>query len=309
MSDDNIYTQVKIADLLRETVRGQTEAVQLLSYIGFTYLLNCQAMEQGFDRKMLPKLNVLMTGQTGFGKTFLVRELAKALKLPYTKIDVSTITGEGWQGPSLTSALADYVKQSQLGYGIIHLDEVDKSGFASNGDARDMKTDLQQNLLELLDGDYSVVENYKPGHAATDLSVVNKALIIMTGSFQKERDAKEATKVYGFHNRPEEKQLVQDGQSWKDKLTELGYMKEFAARIVHSIELHRYTKEEIIDIIKNSKTSALKKYEHLYGTSLGITDADIEGMAEVVMKSKNGIRELESLVFAKYFNDLKIQVN
>lgn len=304
---NHIRYQEHIIEKLTNSVKGQNDVISLLAYIGYTYSLEVLAMDMGFNKKSLPKLTTLLTGKTGCGKTFLIRKLAEALELPYIKIDMSTVTAEGWVGANVSTAINEFLTKSPRGFGIVHLDEIDKINIG-NAD-RSGKQDLQNQMLELLDGDYSTInDNQEPTQRGKtrDLTNVNNALIICTGSFQMQRDDGNKNKM-GF---VEQVSLANNtSKTFKEKMREMGFMKELSARIVHSIELQEYTKDDIRDIILNSKDSALFKYNILFGENNTINDSDIEELVDKVHNSDNGIRELESLVFDKYFNKHRRQVN
>lgn len=304
---NHIRYQEHIIEKLSQSVKGQEEVISLLAYIGYTYSLEVMAMDMGFQKKSLPKLSTLLTGKTGCGKTFIIRKLAEALEIPYIKIDMSTVTAEGWVGANVSTAVNEFLTKSPRGLGIIHLDEIDKINVSSGNTGS--KQDLQNQMLELLDGDYSTINDNNDPRVkgqTRDLSNVNNALIICTGSFQMQRDDNSKSNM-GFF---EQVNLANDpNKNFKQKMKDMGFMKELSARIVHAIELQQYSKEDIRDIVLNSKDSAVNKYNILFGFDNTISPDEINEIVERVHTSENGIRELESLVFEKYFNKHRRNVN
>lgn len=294
-----IVYQDEIKAIIGQYVRGQEEVVDLVSYIGHLYTAKLYGWAAGNVRADLPKLNLLLTGPTGFGKTFLIKKLAEALKLPYLRIDCSSISAEGYKGVNLSTILASYVEMSPHGAGIIHLDEFDKMGAygqGGSGEIREYKLNLQQGLLDLLDGEYG----QKSEDTKTNTTSINNSLIILTGSFQSRRDAAESKKSIGFVAQTQD--VIEEGvKSWKEHLIESGFLHEFASRIIASIELAKYTDEQIKDIILNSKESSYVKYHRMFGAAAALDEDKINEVVKQVSESKNGLRDLDSIMFDTFY--------
>lgn len=294
-----IIFEQEILDHMQQFVKGQNSILDLMSYVGHMYTVKLSALAMGYDRQDLPKLNALITGPTGFGKTFMIKKLAEALGLPYTRIDCSTVSAEGWKGMNLSSKIAEFCKASQFGAGILHLDEFDKMGnnTGDSGDQpRDHKLSLQQNMLDLLDGEYSHGEE----DGRTPLKNVNNALVILSGSFQSARNTNKNKINIGFSTSNKEDLEVR--KSWKEHLTDSGFMHEFASRIVCSAELERYDADQIKDIVLNGRQSGYTKYTRVLAHEAILTEEELDELVTKISESKNGMRDMDSLLFEKYYN-------
>lgn len=168
---------------LKQFVQGQDKAIDLLAYIGNLYSLQLLALKHGIRKKSMPKLNCLLTAPTGCGKTFLVSKFAEALGLPYQKVDCSSVRAEGWHGTNLSEYIYRFLQQSPYGFGVLHLDEMDKLAI-TGGNNTEGKLDLQMGLLDILDGDYKHLYDRWGKSGTIDLSSANNCLVIMSGSFQ-----------------------------------------------------------------------------------------------------------------------------
>lgn len=295
-----VYEQ-EIKEYMHQFLKGQDEVIDLMSYVGHLYSVKLYALGMGHKRDDLPKINMLITGPTGFGKTFSILKLAEALGLPYTRIDCSSVSAEGWKGTNLSSKVAEYCKNSAWGAGILHLDEFDKMGSSQEGadNVREHKLSLQQNMLDLLDGEYS----FNQEDSKVPLSNVNNALVILSGSFQTTRNDNKSNRAkgsIGFVNKSKDDD-VENRKSWKEHLTESGFMHEFASRIVSSVELAKYTPQQIKDIVMNGKQSAYSKFKNILGLSAEMTEEEINTIVKDVSESKNGMRDLDSLFFKRYY--------
>jgi ATP-dependent Clp protease ATP-binding subunit ClpX len=281
---------------LDKFIKGQDEAVDLLSYIGRMYLLQLLAIKLGVRKESLPRLNLLISAPTGIGKTFLVKKFAEAMGVGYYRIDCSSTKAEGWHGTNLSDQLYNYLQDNQSGHGVLHLDEIDK---VANGedDKYANRLDLQANFLDILNGEYSHIHQI-PGHSkGVDLSAVNLSLVILSGSFQSFRN--NTKKNIGF---------VQEAMK-KDKehFLQQGFIQEFEARILHSIELNMYNKDQILDIIQNSEDSPYKKYVQFLGPKYMLNQFDLHRLADKTLTSKNGLRDLETELFKEYYRKDKVK--
>lgn len=297
---DIVYEET-IQEYMKEYIKGQEKVLDLLSYVGHLYTVRLHGLNMGWRRADLPKVNMLITGPTGYGKTFSIKKLAEALELPYIRIDCSSVTAEGWKGTNLSTKIAEYVAKSPWGAGIVHLDEFDKMGndTADNNDTvRDSKAAIQQNMLDLLDGEYSHSEE----NNKSSLDAVNNALVILTGSFQSARNIDvNKKKSIGFIEQSDDTESLEKRKSWKEYLTESGFMHEFASRIICSIEMERYTDEQIKDIIVYGNQSTYHKYYRALGVEAAMTHGELDELVKTLAKGKNGLRDLDSLLFEKYY--------
>jgi ATP-dependent protease Clp ATPase subunit len=78
-------------------------------------------------------------------------------------------------------------------------------------------------------------------------------------------------------------------------------MQEFSARIVCSIELKKYNSEQVRTILTYTKQSVYNKYLNLFGRYETLEPEEIDEIVKKVEENKNGLRELDSLLFEKYY--------
>jgi ATP-dependent Clp protease ATP-binding subunit ClpX len=129
----------------------------------------------------------LLIGESGSGKSMLVKLLADRLRIPFAHVDGSQITEAGWSGADATSIpgmllrSADTIapratKKERLllaSQGLVFIDEIDKKAWVGGAGHEHARAGAQANFLMALDG-------YVDAETGVDLS---SCLFVLAGSF------------------------------------------------------------------------------------------------------------------------------
>ena len=276
-----------VYEYLDRFVGGQERAKQKLAVLASLYRAKCQCLENNILSHSLPRLNTLIAGPTGTGKTLLISMLAEYLEIPWIRIDCASLAQVGWKGESIEEILHPWAqyKLDSTGFGIILLDEFDKLGNQeADTSGRVPALGTQYNLLDLLDGRYRPRDRYA--------ARLNNCLILCAGSF-----AEVVSRIkFQSGNIGFLQDLTKKSVDWKETLIKGGICRELVSRLVDVIETQELTRDEIRGIINNTERNSLQLYKNLC-ISLDFVSKDIEDLVDKVYKSSSGLRELDTAVF------------
>jgi ATP-dependent protease HslVU (ClpYQ) ATPase subunit len=120
-----------------------------------------------------------LTGESGTGKSFLIKQNAQKLKIPFIEVNAAGITTEGLSGNSLSKALRK-LRDHWNEPNIIFVDEFDKL-FQRNGETTEsFRSAVQDEFLTSLESKYTSVftdyGKYEP-------TVIENSLFIFAGAY------------------------------------------------------------------------------------------------------------------------------
>lgn len=101
------WTPETLVEKLKENVVGQDRYLKDLCTSVWMHSLSKVAEERSECALDGVKLNMLVLGKSGTGKTFAIQSLAKLLNLNLVIEDASVFTGAGWKGREVSSIVKD----------------------------------------------------------------------------------------------------------------------------------------------------------------------------------------------------------
>src|SRR4029079_9286635 len=157
----------------------QDEAKKVLSVALCDHYHHVRMAREGKEQPNYAKQNLILLGPTGVGKTYLIRSIADLIGVPFVKGDATKFSETGYVGGDVEDLVRDLVRRSngdveRAQYGLIYIDEIDKSTAATTNSGRDVSgRGVQTNLLKLME------ETEVPARSQQDLAGQVQAMLEM----------------------------------------------------------------------------------------------------------------------------------
>ena len=315
-----------VRDYLDRFVIRQDEAKQVLSVAicdHYNHVRRCIENPK-LQEEEYSKHNIILLGPTGVGKTYLMRCIAKLIKVPFVKADATKFSETGYVGHDVEDLVRDLVKAADndvdlAQYGIIYLDEVDKIAAQPIASGRDVSgRGVQINLLKLMEetdvslfsqtdllGQMQAVMDMQRGkNPARRTLNTRHILFIVSGAFDKLADQvkhRVDTSQIGF--RPEggrermETEYLRMAQT-RDFI-DYGFEPEFIGRLPVRVVCDPLSADDLEQIMQNSEGSILSQYRsdfQGYGIDLGVTPDAVQAIAAKAHGEKTGARGLMTVL-------------
>ena len=329
----------EVRDYLDRFVIKQEQAKRVLSVAvcdHYNHVRRCIRDTRAQSAEYL-KPNVLLLGPTGVGKTYLMRNVAKLIGVPFVKADATKFSETGYVGNDVDDLVRDLVKQADgnvelAQYGIIYVDEIDKIAAESSRGGRDVSgRGVQINLLKLMEETEvnlqssqdmmgqmkAFMEMQRGGKPGKSTISTKNILFIVSGAFDQLAESVskrlDLTRI-GFGSSGEQ-DMASSGINFLNKaetqdFIKYGFEPEFIGRLPVRVACDELSKEDLAEILLSSEGSALDQYRKDfdgYNIKFDIGNPAINEVAKLAATEKTGARGLVT-VLERIFRDFKFEL-
>jgi ATP-dependent Clp protease ATP-binding subunit ClpX len=322
MFNSNIPTPHQIKEYLDQYVIGQDDAKITLSVAVYNhYKRIMQKVDENDENAVtIEKNNIIICGNSGSGKTFLCKTIAKMLDVPVVSCTCTSITESGFVGDDaqvclerLYAAANGDVKKAEMG--ICILDEFDKLGRPGGGPGlnRDVNgVGVQQALLRIIEGCDCYVDpiggRRRPDEGQVLINSSN-VLFIVCGRFELlpeiiKKRLNQNTLGFDLTDGKTEDGRIIDQQNIiryaeADDFKKMGFIQEIIGRLPVITYVNPLTRDDLKRILLEPKNSIMKQYKKLFelsGKKLSIKDDVYDYIVEKGYHNDTGARGLRTIV-------------
>lgn len=292
---------VNIKRYIDKFVVGQEEAKKVVA----TAVYNHYIRINNKSKVNIPKNNLMLIGNTGVGKTYLVEIMSNILRIPFVIADCSNLTQTGWKGNNINTILSSLIMEANYDInkaqkGIVLLDEIDKLAL-DNKEYSSTTKGVQQCLLKVIEGIKMPVEVNR-----RELVIDTKdILFIGSGAFIGLKDiinkrVNNITNIIGFNYSNQNLVLDEDilfNVNGED-IVSYGFMPEFIGRMPTITALHDLGYNELRTILLDVNDSLITQYKHLFkssGINLKFSEEIINHIVNLAIEEDTGARSLKTI--------------
>lgn len=309
---------------LNDYVIGQDDAKKTLAVAIYNhfkrFMINVYGVTKNvksyekYEDVFIEKSNVLMLGNSGTGKTYMVKTLCNFLNIPCYIADSTKLTESGYVGDDVENILVGLLKSSDYNIemaqcGVVVLDEIDK--LSRKGENVSITRDVggegvQQGLLKIVEGGIISVPpqggRKHPQQKCIDIDTTN-ILFIALGAFdgiERVIEKRLNTNRIGF-NTTQTYNKDSDILSNVDTadIRQYGLIPELLGRFPIITHTNPLTEDDMIKILSDTKNSAIRQYQKLMSVDnikLDFTENALRTIAHKAIITKTGARGLKKII-------------
>lgn len=232
----------QLQEQIKKTVKGQDKATNKVCTAFYKYLIKLIA-KKDFSIEVKHPSIILLKGNTGVGKTFLIKEVSNSVGLPFIEMNAKSIAQENWEGRSFLKLIEQNLHHLDSKYNrivtsaVIFIDEFDKLTTENTSSKSDnVNIEIQSGLLKYLEGFNTTI-----GKRIFNFS---ECMFVLAGSFNEVNEKVTKTKQIGFNS------ISNNLEITRQLFIDCGLLPELAGRIQEYVELEPISKEVFNELLQ-----------------------------------------------------------
>lgn len=298
-------TAQQLFEEITESIKGQDEYVRNLATV--VWLQKLRREYAKVSDKNDGKINMLVVGKSGTGKTATVEEMSRVAKIPCVIADITGFTGSGWKGRDLNEIIAEMLIKTNYNttdteYSIIVLDEFDK--LFNNMHTNDSSFCVLSSLLKFIEGTTVPLTIEKESYIIDTKNILFIGCGAFDGLEEIISNRLNVTQKIGF-NTAENADTTSDSNVLQNvteqDLIDYGISAQILGRFGSIAVLNTLTTDTMADIILNSSRSVVRSLHRLLNTtqdiSVEISPTAAQEIAKQCIETETGARGLAQIVY------------
>lgn len=299
---DSIPSTKSVVEYLDKYIVSQERAKKTLSVAVRNHYKRLQLPNN--EAEKVEKSNVLIMGESGTGKTAMIKKIAEYISVPLSIIDTSVTTTDGYMGENVENAIVELYKNADndkelTEKGIVFFDELDKKKKSSTkGQGKDVGGEsVQTSMLKLLEGKSVKVDKDVYIDTTNILFIAGGAFVDLKNIIQN----RIKRNTIGFNKKDSKEVQMEDiyKEVTSEDLNEYGLIPELIGRFPIVSHTSKLTEEDLKKIVSEPEDSIMKQFQKLFKVddiSLHFDKHAIEYVARKANNSETGVRGIRKIM-------------